>query len=58
MILLGGPGGHEPALGFKKTRIVPLWSFAAATKQQKFSPNEPGGRASVFRFYVIIITLT
>ena len=28
------------------------------TKQQKFSPNEPGGRANVFSFYVIIITLT
>jgi hypothetical protein len=27
------------------------------TKQQKFSPNKPGGRANVFSFYVII-TLT
>ena len=29
-----------------------------ATTQQKFSPNKPGGRANVFSFYVIIITLT
>ena len=32
-------------------------SFAAATKQQKFSPNKPGGRANVFfvlRYYYYV----
>ena len=43
--LLGGPEGPEPALGGKKPGLSHSGRFAAATKQQKFSPNKPGGRA-------------
>jgi hypothetical protein len=58
-----GPKGPEPALGFseKKTGLSHFGrdsERAKQAKQQKFCPHEPGGRANVFSFYVIIITLT
>jgi hypothetical protein len=58
--LIKGPKGPEPALGFfeKKTGLSHSGRFASkATKQQKFSPNEPGGRANVFfvlRYYYYV----
>jgi hypothetical protein len=65
--VIKGPEGPEPALGFfeKKPGLSPKnleshvdMSRSKQAKQQKFSPNEPGGRANVFFVYVIIITLT
>ncbi len=55
-----GPKGPEPALGFfEKNPDCPTLVVNKQAKQQKFSPNKPGGRANVFSFYVIIIiTLT
>jgi hypothetical protein len=43
--LLGGPEGPKPALGEKKTPDCPTLVVKQATKQQKNSPNQPGGRA-------------
>ncbi len=69
---LRGPEGPElnrTALGFSKTRVVPLWHLqhfkkAAKAKQQQNWPSdsEPAGglreRPGFFRVYVIIITVT
>ena len=38
----------------EKTFFLFEMSFAAATKQQKFCPNEPGGRARLFFFFLFI----
>jgi hypothetical protein len=67
IIIIKGPEGPEPALGFfeKKIRLVPKKSGvprrhvvnSKQAKQQKFSPNEPGGRANVFfvlRYYYYV----
>ncbi len=69
---LRGPEGPErelnrPALGFSKTRVVPLWhqqhfKKAAKAKQQQNWPSARLGARGVartfFRVYVIIITVT
>ena len=55
-----GPKGPEPALGFfeKKKPDCPTLVVNKATKQQKLSPNEPGGRANVFSFLRHLFTST
>ena len=47
-------------LGFSKKEpgLSHFGRQAAATKQQKLSPNEPGVARTFFSFYIIIITLT
>ena len=50
------------AFSKKKTGLSHSGRFASkATKQQKFSPNEPGGRANVFFvlrcYYYVNVTL-
>jgi hypothetical protein len=65
--VIKGPKGPEPALGFfeKKPRIVQknleshvdMSMASKQAKQQKCSPNEPGGRANVFfglRYYYYV----
>ena len=39
----------------EKTFFLFEMSFAAATKQQKFWPNEPGGRARLFFFLLFFL---
>ena len=43
--LLGGPEGPEPALGEKNPGLSHSCRWQQPTKQQKLSPNKPGGRA-------------
>jgi hypothetical protein len=47
--LLGGPEGPEPALGFSKNLVSHVdmshVDGKQQAKQQKFLPNQPGGRA-------------
>ncbi len=61
-----GPKGPEPALGlFKKKPDCPKKPGVPRrhvvnkqpTKQQKFSPNEPGGRANVFFRFTLLLLL-
>ena len=67
LLLLSGPEGPEPALGFfeKKPRIVPLWSFCSKAKQQKFFAQQARGSRErffflffVFVFVIVYVTLT
>ena len=57
--VLSGPEGPEPALGFfeKKLGLSHLGRLQQATKQQKLSPNKPGGRANVFSFLLLLRSL-
>ena len=56
--LLGGPEDPEPAPGFKKPRIVPLWSRSKQNNNQFLAQRARGSRERFFRFYVIIIKFT
>jgi hypothetical protein len=56
-IYINSPKGPEPALGFFEKNPGLSHSCREATKQQqqKFSPNEPGGRANVFYRFTLLL---
>jgi hypothetical protein len=52
-----GPFIHAQTV-FLETRIVPLLSRSNKAKQQKFCPNEPGGRARLFFFLFSLLFIS